>query len=283
MNSIATEESSAFVDNRLLEGMNIVNENDVPKVIDENGEPLVVYHWTEKSRFTSDLLHRAGIVGIRYNGRRDGECVVVFDENDVEVVNVERWSLSRDERISQLEKVVAEVKSDDIPILKSGILKSAVDWIERYPQAPANTIIGKVEFTKNNIKADFFHSSCPNKLATLSAVKAVLEKGVYLGKKQDKDGKPINNHYFSGTVKIDNEEKIVFVRVREAMGSASRFYVHEVYELEKIKNASRAFKTGPLGDYRARPAFYENIVADFINGVNQNQPRRLIPALIQVG
>lgn len=126
---------------------------------------------------------------------------------------------------------------------------------------------------KNNIKADFFHSSYPNKLATLPAVKAVLEKGVYLGKKQDKDGKPINNYYFSGTVKIDNEEKIVFVRVREAMGSASRFYVHEVYELEKIKNASRAFKTGPLGDYRARPAFYENIVADFINGVNQNQPR----------
>lgn len=90
MNSIATEESSAFVDNRLLEGMNIVNKNDVPKVIDENGEPLVVYHWTEKSRFTSDLLRRAGIIGIRYNGRQDGECVVVFDENDVEVVNVER-------------------------------------------------------------------------------------------------------------------------------------------------------------------------------------------------
>ncbi len=192
-------------------------------------------------------------------------------------INIERWSLAGDERISQLEKVVAEVKSDDIPILKTGILKSAVDWIERHPQTPANTIIGKVEFTKNNIKADFFHSSYPNKLATLPAVKAVLEKGVYLGKKQDKDGKPINNYYFLGTVKIDNEEKIVFVRVREAMGSASRFYVHEVYELEKIKNASRAFKTGPLGDYRARPAFYENIVADFINGVNQNQPRRLIP------
>ncbi len=48
MNSIATEESFAFVDNRLLEWMNIVNEKDVSKIIDENGEPLVVYHGTNE-------------------------------------------------------------------------------------------------------------------------------------------------------------------------------------------------------------------------------------------
>lgn len=60
-------------------------------------------NYKEAKSFTSDLLHRAGIIGIRYNGRQDGECAVMFDENDVEVIDIERWSLSRNTPANALE------------------------------------------------------------------------------------------------------------------------------------------------------------------------------------
>ena len=39
----------------------------------------------------SNVLHDAGFVGIHYDGRQDGECYVIFDENDARIVNHERF------------------------------------------------------------------------------------------------------------------------------------------------------------------------------------------------
>ena len=39
----------------------------------------------------SNVLHDAGFVGIHYDGRKDGECYVIFDGNDAKIVNHERF------------------------------------------------------------------------------------------------------------------------------------------------------------------------------------------------
>lgn len=40
---------------------------------------------------TSALLNKAGFVGIHYNGQRDGECYVIFNENDAKITDLIRY------------------------------------------------------------------------------------------------------------------------------------------------------------------------------------------------
>ena len=44
----------------------------------------------------SQLLHRAGLVGIHYNGMRDGECYVIFDDKDLKITRHERFMKTND-------------------------------------------------------------------------------------------------------------------------------------------------------------------------------------------
>ena len=66
---------------------------EIHRIERANGNDIFIYSSKE---LASDLLHRAGIIGIRYKGGLDGECAVMFDENDVEVIDIERWSLARE-------------------------------------------------------------------------------------------------------------------------------------------------------------------------------------------
>ena len=40
---------------------------------------------SQAAQWTSEMLNEAGLVGIHYNGQRDGECYVIFNENDAEI------------------------------------------------------------------------------------------------------------------------------------------------------------------------------------------------------
>lgn len=62
----------------------------------ENGRKMYGY-LSANTRFgseqaVSEFLHRAGFVGIHYDGRQDGECYVIFDENDAKIVDHVRFS-----------------------------------------------------------------------------------------------------------------------------------------------------------------------------------------------
>lgn len=35
----------------------------------------------------SELLSKAGVVGVHYNGRKDGDCYVIFDDNDLKITD----------------------------------------------------------------------------------------------------------------------------------------------------------------------------------------------------
>ena len=42
---------------------------------------------SQAAQWTSEMLNEAGFVGIHYNGRRDGECYVIFNENDAKITD----------------------------------------------------------------------------------------------------------------------------------------------------------------------------------------------------
>lgn len=42
---------------------------------------------SQATQWTSEMLNEAGFVGIRYNGQRDGECYVIFNENDAKITD----------------------------------------------------------------------------------------------------------------------------------------------------------------------------------------------------
>ena len=45
----------------------------------------------EADKAASELLHRAGFTGIHYEGQRDGECYVIFNDKDLKITHHERF------------------------------------------------------------------------------------------------------------------------------------------------------------------------------------------------
>ena len=46
---------------------------------------------SQAAQWTSEMLNEAGFVGIHYNGQRDGECYVIFNENDAKITDHYRF------------------------------------------------------------------------------------------------------------------------------------------------------------------------------------------------
>ncbi len=51
------------------------------------------------SKKASKALNKAGFVGIHYNGRRDGECYVIFNENDAKIIDHREFMLTPNGRL----------------------------------------------------------------------------------------------------------------------------------------------------------------------------------------
>ena len=51
----------------------------------------------------SEYLSKAGIVGIHYDGHRDGECYVIFDENDAKIVSHVMFSITEKDPLKRWE------------------------------------------------------------------------------------------------------------------------------------------------------------------------------------
>ena len=171
--------------------------------------------------------------------------------------------------------VVAHVPSNAIrKTEKLSAIAAAKAWIRKHIFAPAKTEIGDVEVDANAIQDSLSHSMYQNKLDAVQAIVPVLEKGSYLGMLPDKDGKPIENHYFAGRVRIGENEKIVFVRTRQAKGTPNRFYVHEVFTQEEIEKSGDFHRVTSDADrpYRNSPNFYRSILANYLKGKTADAP-----------
>ncbi len=70
-----------------------------------------------------------------------------------------------------------------------------------------NMEIGPVDVDANAFKQSFSHSLYQNKRDETQAIGDTLLKGVYLRNAPDKNGIPIENHYFAAKAKIGNIDK----------------------------------------------------------------------------
>ena len=60
---------------------------------------------SQAAQWTSEMLNEAGFIGIHYNGRRDGECYVIFNENDAKITDYYRFRrTTAEEREKIIEK-----------------------------------------------------------------------------------------------------------------------------------------------------------------------------------
>ncbi|MCQ2050356.1 MAG: hypothetical protein MJZ22_05075, partial [Candidatus Saccharibacteria bacterium] len=128
-------------------------------------------------------------------------------------------------------ETLAEVKAKAVTVKKG---ESFIDAVKKFARelgiyGTYETEAGQVIFDERGIQNSLSHTKYQNKADVIPAIPEVLTKGIYLGSFLDKDGKPIQNHYFCGSVKVGNDKKILFIRTRETEGEKNKFYVHEVY------------------------------------------------------
>ena len=68
--------------------------------------------YSNSPKAVSEFLYDNGITGIKYDGRRDGECVVVFNQNDVKIVkkDVDYASMEKGLEMSDITKFIDDPK-----------------------------------------------------------------------------------------------------------------------------------------------------------------------------
>ena len=166
------------------------------------------------------------------------------------------------------DSIVSEIGKDTVAYNEAeSVAELARKWIKNNPQGNAHSFIGDVIINEKSVERDMHHGSKKDsylKLQTLPSVKDILEKGTYLGYEKDFDGKPIDNHYFSGKIKYGDDEKIVFCRVRENAGDESRFYVHEVFTEDEIKKEATMRTSNPSSLRLTGKPLYSFILQDVL-------------------
>jgi hypothetical protein len=81
----------------------------------------------------------------------------------------------------------------------------------------------------------------------LKAVPDVIKNGKLIHIEDDYEGKPIKNLFLTAPIVVDNQNKIMFVRIRRNAGDPNRFYVHEVLNIPQgtIVPVNNPKPTGP--------------------------------------
>lgn len=89
--------------------------------------------YSNSPKEVSEFLYDNGITGIKYDGRRDGECVVIFNQNDIKIVkkDVDYASMEKGLEMSDITKFI-----DDPKKLKGKrVPTEIIDWfIENRPE-----------------------------------------------------------------------------------------------------------------------------------------------------
>ena len=136
-------------------------------------------------------------------------------------------------------KPVASVKPDDVPIIAGKPVDTAMAWINKNPVGTVKTEIGDVEVTAEGVYNSLWHTKYANKVYVLPAMKAILQDGAFLSAIDDFNPENnIRNYYFAAPVKLNEERKIVFIRVRQREEGSKDLYVHEVFTEVEVRAAA---------------------------------------------
>lgn len=182
--------------------------------------------------------------------------------------------LTKIERKRKLDENVITVPVDGI---QRGSVKAVLEqlqsWMADTLPVEVETEIGTVVIDEKSIKGTLNHGFGQKKLDTIFSLPDGMKNAVYLESIKDKDGKPIDNHFFAYKINYDGEDNIVFVRVRDDV-NMNRLYVHEVYLESEMVNPSGAINTAAKL-LRSKPhgaaGIYKSILREKIDFDNLEQ------------
>jgi len=170
-----------------------------------------------------------------------------------------------------LEGPIITVKADFIKADSNKKAKEkTLEWIT---MTGSKTIhrkdIGDVVFDRAGVKTSFEHRIYQNKLDALPAIPDVIEKGKIIDISNDFDGKPIKNTLIAGPIQIGEKPEILVVRLRMVKGHNNKFYVHDIFVNELIKNKGNTIKAGStrnlVGESSKSIAYIMNILHSILN------------------
>jgi len=129
--------------------------------------------------------------------------------------------------------------------------------------------IGEIIFDRAGVKTSFEHRIYQNKLDALPAIPDVIKKGKVIDISNDFAGKPIKNTLIAGPIQIGEKPEILVVRLRMVKGHNNKFYVHDIFVNELIKNKGNTIKAGstgnPVGESSKSIAYVKNILHSILN------------------
>ena len=246
---------------------------DVIKVSKETGEAEEGYRknypqWADWEARSRDVMHLVD------NQTDQPVLFQLEDELVEEAAQYGSWEEFRDAYQEKNSAIlngdpIAKVSSGNIPIIDGKPITTALDWLDKNPVGTVKTVIGDVEVSRRGIRDSMSHNLYKNKVFVLPAIKPALEKGAYLGSTPDWTKENIENHYFAAPVDLDNERKLVFIRVIEENKAQKKFYVHEVFtEDEIIKPETSDLHSMQTSSIRNVSDLYRSLIHDALNVKN---------------
>lgn len=233
---------------------------------------------TDEERL-SKMMSSLGYVGIHYDGRRDGECYVIFNENDARIENHTVFRIAdaaKESRLlNDLEKVEAhrqlestnpiDVKEKSI-IQEEGkaIAATANEWAKKNIPVPVgyDTAAGRVFIDKRSVKDSVSHGVGQAKLDAITSLIEGFANATYIGSLPDSDGNRLTNHFFAYPINYNGERHYVFCRTREDENN-HRLYVHEVFLEDELKKD--AHHTAASNKPHGGILLYRDILSDILN------------------
>jgi hypothetical protein len=157
--------------------------------------------------------------------------------------------------------------------VKEGIIKAdangtAIENARRWAKSHAQEInrqdIGKVVFDAGGVRNSLSHQFGQRKLDAVQAIPAAIKNGKVVSIFDDFEGKPIKNIILVAPIQIgSNKRSFLCVRLVKNIGNDNRLHIHEVFDIDDLKNTAIPFQT-PGADLTARPqrgiAIYLNIL-----------------------
>jgi len=197
-------------------------------------------------------------------------------------INLQNKALTKKEKSEAktflLGTPIIEIKGDVIKADENGTaIENAKKWAREHSEEINRTDIGKVVFDVGGVRKSLSHKFSQRKLDAVQAIPSAIKKGKIVSISDDFDGKPIKNIILVAPVKIGNGERsFLCVRLVKNIGSDTRLHIHEVFDMENLKNTAIPFQT-PGSDLTDCPqrgiAIYQNILRHILD-VNTGHSHR---------
>ncbi|MGN0836161.1 MAG: hypothetical protein ACI4OS_01860, partial [Akkermansia sp.] len=153
------------------------------------------------------------------------------------------------EKLKVMDPVANITGNEFAPTGKNDLVQRVVDYWEQYGNTAHNPILGDVKLDKSSARASIAHGIGRIKAAAFSAVKEVIENGVFIEHAPNWKGRGDDSYVFAAPISINGEDYVCEVILMKNKARTG-FYLHEVQVKEKLLDV---FKTGVVTSTSGAP------------------------------